>query len=60
MQNKKTLIVILSLIVLIVFAYFVFAEIKDREIKKLAEKYNKLAKSGIDPVQERLKEINLK
>ena len=42
-KNKKTLIVILSLIVLIVFAYFVFAEIKDREIKKLAEKYNNIS-----------------
>ena len=31
------------MIVLIVFAYFVFAEIKDREIKKLAEKYNNIS-----------------
>ena len=39
-KNKKTLIVILSSIILIVFAYFAFAEIQDRKIKNLAEKYN--------------------
>ena len=41
-NNKKSLIVILSSIVLIVFAYFSFAEIQDRKIKILAEKYNNI------------------
>jgi len=41
-KNKKTLIVILSSIIFIVFAYFVFAEIQDRKIKRLAEKYNNI------------------
>jgi len=42
-KNKKTLIVILSSIIFIVFAYFVFAEIQDRKIKRLAEKYNNIS-----------------
>ena len=42
-KNKKTLIVILSCIILIIFAYFVFAEIQDRKIKRLAEKYNNIS-----------------
>ncbi len=36
-KNKKTLIAILSSIILLVFAYFVFGEIEDRKIKSLAE-----------------------
>ena len=42
-KNKKTLIVILSSIILIVFAYFAYAEIQDRKIKRLAEKYNNIS-----------------
>ena len=42
-NNKKSLIAILSLIILIVFAYFAFAEIQDRKIKNLAEKYNNIS-----------------
>tara|TARA_B100001741_G_C16389395_1_gene521711 strand:- start:208 stop:852 length:645 start_codon:yes stop_codon:yes gene_type:complete len=42
-KNKKTLVVILSSIIFIVFAYFVFAEIQDRKIKRLAEKYNNIS-----------------
>ena len=42
-KNKKTLVAILSSIILIVFAYFAFAEIKDRKIKNLAEKYNNIS-----------------
>ena len=36
-NNKKYLITILSSIIIIVFAYFVFGEIEDRKIKSLAE-----------------------
>ena len=42
-KNKKTLIAILSSIILLVFAYFVFGEIEDRKIKSLAEKYNNIS-----------------
>ena len=42
-KNKKTLVAILSSIILIVFAYFAFAEIKDGKIKNLAEKYNNIS-----------------
>tara|TARA_B100001173_G_C15906511_1_gene512250 strand:- start:73 stop:717 length:645 start_codon:yes stop_codon:yes gene_type:complete len=42
-KNKKSLIVILSLIILIVLGYFVFSEIQDRKIKSLAEKYNNIS-----------------
>ena len=42
-KNKKTLIAILSSIILLVFAYFVFGEIEDRKIKNLAEKYNNIS-----------------
>ena len=42
-KNKKSLIIILSSIILIVFAYFAFDEIQDRKIKSLAEKYNNIS-----------------
>ena len=42
-KNKKYLIIILSSIILIVFAYFAFTEIQDRKIKNLAEKYNNIS-----------------
>ena len=42
-KNKKYLIIILSSIILIVFAYFAFVEIQDRKIKNLAEKYNNIS-----------------
>ena len=42
-NNKKYLIVILSSIILIVFAYFSYGEIQDRKMKKLAEKYNNIS-----------------
>ncbi len=35
-KNKKYLITFLSLIVLIIFAYFLYTEVQDRKIKKLA------------------------
>ena len=41
-KNKNFLIAILSSIILIVFAYFAFGEIKDRKMKNLAEKYNNI------------------
>jgi len=40
MNNKKYLIAILSSIILIIFAYFAYAEIEDRKNKNLAKKYN--------------------
>ena len=42
-KNKKSLITILSSIILIIFAYFVFGEVQDRKIKGLAEKYNNIS-----------------
>ena len=39
-KNKKSLITILSSIILVIFAYFAFDEVQDRKIKSLAEKYN--------------------
>ena len=42
-NNKKSLITILSSIIIIVFAYFAFAEVQDRKMKNLAEKYNKIS-----------------
>tara|TARA_B100001175_G_scaffold314104_1_gene322836 strand:- start:1348 stop:1992 length:645 start_codon:yes stop_codon:yes gene_type:complete len=39
-KNKKSLIAILSSIILVIFAYFAFGEVQDRKIKSLAEKYN--------------------
>tara|TARA_B100001175_G_C19175028_1_gene479307 strand:- start:2 stop:646 length:645 start_codon:yes stop_codon:yes gene_type:complete len=42
-KNKKYLIIILSSIIIIIFAYFVFGEIQDKKIKNLAEKYNNIS-----------------
>ena len=42
-KNKKYLIIILSSIILIVFAYFAFTEIQDRKIKNLSEKCNNIS-----------------
>ena len=42
-KNKKSLITILSSIILIIFAYFAFGEVQDRKIKSLAEKYNNIS-----------------
>ncbi len=42
-NNKKSLITILSSIIIIVFAYFAFAEVQDRKMKNLAEKYNDIS-----------------
>ena len=39
-KNKKYLITILSLIILITFFYFAYEEMKNRKIKILSEKYN--------------------
>ncbi len=41
-NNKKSLIVIASLAILIIFTYFLLDEIKDRKIKSLSEKYNNI------------------
>ncbi|MDC0853954.1 hypothetical protein OAP61_01115 [Candidatus Pelagibacter sp.] len=42
-KNKKSLIAILLSVIIIVFAFFAFAEIEDRKIKNLAEKYNNIS-----------------
>ena len=42
-NNKKYLITILSLIILIIFVYFSYGEIQDRKVKKLSEKYNNIS-----------------
>ena len=42
-KNKKSLITILSSIILIILAYFAFGEVQDRKIKSLAEKYNNIS-----------------
>jgi len=42
-NNKKKLITILSLIILVIFVFFSYGEIKDRKNKKLAEKYNNIS-----------------
>ena len=42
-KNKKSLITILSLIIIVIFAYFAFGELQDRKIKSLAEKYNSIS-----------------
>ena len=39
-KNKKYLITILSLIILIIFAFFVYNEMQNKKNKNLAEKYN--------------------
>ena len=41
-NNKKLLIFILSSILLIIFIYFAYSEIKERSIKDLAKKYNNI------------------
>ena len=43
LKNKKSLITILSSIILVIFAYFAFGEVQDRKIKSLAEKYNSIS-----------------
>ena len=42
-KNKKSLVIILSSLIFLVFAYFAFGEIQDRKIKNLAEKYNNIS-----------------
>jgi predicted negative regulator of RcsB-dependent stress response len=42
-NNKKSLIAIVSFIIFIIFAYFIFDEVQDRKIKSLAEKYNNIS-----------------
>tara|TARA_B100001250_G_scaffold374717_1_gene361746 strand:- start:18 stop:662 length:645 start_codon:yes stop_codon:yes gene_type:complete len=41
-NNKKTLILSLTLIILIVIFYFAYGEIQDRKTKSLSEKYNNI------------------
>ncbi len=41
-NNRKSLIVIISLILLLVFSLFLFSEIKDRKIKSISDKYNNI------------------
>ena len=41
-NNKKSLIVIISLILLLVFSLFLFSEIKDRKIKSISDQYNNI------------------
>ena len=42
-NNKKYLIGILSSIIMVIFVYLFYGEIKDRKIKNLAEKYNNIS-----------------
>jgi len=42
-NNQKSLIAIVSFIIFIIFAYFIFDEVQDRKIKSLAEKYNNIS-----------------
>ena len=42
-NNQKSLIAIVSFIIFIIFAYFIFNEVQDRKIKSLAEKYNNIS-----------------
>ena len=60
-NNKKLLIFILSSILLIIFTYFVYSEIKERSIKDLAKKYNNILinfnKDNKDEFKKQLKEI---
>ncbi len=39
---KKSLIATVSLVLLIIFTYFLLVEVKDRKIKSLSEKYNNI------------------
>ena len=41
-NNKKTLIIIFTSIILLIFAYLGYGEIQERKINKLAEKYNNI------------------
>ena len=41
-NNKKSLITIITLALLIIFTYFFLEEVKDRKIKSLSEKYNNI------------------
>ena len=41
-NNKKTLIIILTSIILLIFAYLGYGEIQERKINKLSEKYNNI------------------
>ena len=41
-KNKKYLITILSLIIIIIFAFFAYNEIQNKKNKNLAEKYNSI------------------
>ena len=39
-NNKKLLIITFSLIILLIFLYFAYGEVKEKNNKNLAEKYN--------------------
>ncbi len=41
-NNRKSLIAIISLILLIIFSFFIYSEIKDRKIKNLSDQYNNI------------------
>ena len=60
-NNKKSLILFLSSILLIIFIYFTYSEIKERNIKDLAKKYNNILinfnKENKDSVKKQLTEI---
>ena len=60
-NNKKLLIFILSSILLIIFIYFAYSEIKERSIKDLAQKYNNILinfnKDNKDEFKKQLKDI---
>ena len=60
-NNKKSLILFLSSILLIIFIYFIYSEIKERNIKDLAKKYNNILinfnKENKDSVKKQLTEI---
>ena len=60
-KNKKLLIFILSSILLIIFIYFAYSEIKERSIKDLAQKYNNILinfnKDNKDEFKKQLKDI---
>ena len=39
-NNKKRIIIFISLIILIIFGYFAYGDFKDKKRIKIAEKYN--------------------
>ena len=41
-NNRKSLIAIISLILVIIFSFFIYSEIKDRKIKNLSDQYNNI------------------